>query len=319
MFQIELPGIVGRRQLLLYAALPLAYIIIGRLGLLLAVPPGYATAVFVPAGIAVGAMFVAGASTLPGIFLGSLLLNVWIGYSIAGQFGFASLEAAAVIALASMLQAAIGGAVLRRTIGYPAALDNPRDLLLFLTLSPIFCLTSASLSVGGIWALGAVQSTDLTINWVTWWVGDTLGVLVTLPLLLVLVAEPRSLWRARVWSVAVPMLLCLGLFVAIFVVQTTPSAAYLARHRGWESWLVLVAGALGTGLIGSLLMLATGHGHRFEQLANRLRENEASLRDKGSRVAEHHLPDAIHASSLKSRSSLSLHQPCLCGDDWPST
>jgi PAS domain S-box-containing protein len=280
MFQMELPGIAGRRQLLLYAALPLAYIIIGRLGLLLAVPPGYATAVFVPAGIAVGAMFVAGASTLPGIFLGSLLLNVWIGYSIAGQFGFASLEAAVVIALASMLQAAIGGAVLRRTIGYPAALDNPRDLLLFLTLSPIFCFTSASLSVGGIWALGAVQSTDLTINWVTWWVGDTLGVLVTLPLLLVLVAEPRSLWRSRVWSVAVPMLLCLGLFVAIFVVQTTPSAAYLARHRGWESWLVLVAGALGTGLIGSLLMLATGHGHRFEQLANRLRENEASLRDK---------------------------------------
>jgi PAS domain S-box-containing protein len=280
MFQMEQATIGKRRQLLLYAALPLAYIITGRLGLLLAVPPGYATAVFVPAGIAVGAMFVAGASTLPGIFLGSLLLNVWIGRSIAGQFGFVSLAAAIVIAIASMLQAATGGAVLRRTIGYPTALDNPRDLLLFLALSPIFCFTSASLSVSGMWALGAVESTDLTINWMTWWIGDTLGVLVTLPLLLVLVAEPRSLWRSRLWSVAVPMLLCLGLFVAIFVVQTTPSAAYLAQHRGWESWAVLAAGTLGTGLIGSLLMLATGHGHRFEQLANKLRENEASLRDK---------------------------------------
>ena len=280
MLQMEQVTIAGRRQLLLYAALPLVYIITGRLGLLLAVPPGYATAVFVPAGIAVGAMFVAGASTLPGIFLGSLLLNVWIGHSIAGQFGFISLAAAIVIALASVLQAAIGGTVLRRAIGYPAALDNSRDLLLFLTLSPIFCFTSASLSVSGMWALGAVQSTDLTINWMTWWTGDTLGVLVTLPLLLVLVAEPRSLWRSRVWSVAVPMLLCLGLFVAIFVVQTTPSAAYPAQHRGWESWAVLAAGALGTGLIGSLLMLATGHSHRFEQLATKLRENEASLQDK---------------------------------------
>ncbi len=40
-----------RRQLLIYAALPLAYVISGRLGLLLAVPPGYATAVFLPAGM----------------------------------------------------------------------------------------------------------------------------------------------------------------------------------------------------------------------------------------------------------------------------
>src|SRR6476646_5661273 len=67
-----------RRQLMLYVALPLAYIICGRLGLLLAVPPGFATAVFLPAGIAVTAMFVAGSASLPGTFLGSFLLNIWI-------------------------------------------------------------------------------------------------------------------------------------------------------------------------------------------------------------------------------------------------
>ena len=37
-----------RRQLLLNVALPLAYVICGRLGLLLAMPPGFATAVFLP-------------------------------------------------------------------------------------------------------------------------------------------------------------------------------------------------------------------------------------------------------------------------------
>jgi PAS domain S-box-containing protein len=280
MFGMKHVSIATRRQLLIYAVLPLAYVITGRLGLLLAVPPGYATAVFVPAGIAVGAMFMAGVSTLPGTFVGSLLLNLWIGYSIRSQIGFLDTAVAFVIAVASMLQAAIGGVLFRRAIGYPTALDNPHDLLLFLALSPIFCFTSPSLSIGGMLALGAIQSTDLTINWMTWWVGDTLGVLVTLPLLFVLVAEPRSLWRSRVWSVAVPMLLCLGLFVAIFVMQTMSSADYLARHRAWASWAVLAVGALGTGLIGGLLMLATGHGHRFEQLANKLRENEASLRDK---------------------------------------
>ena len=88
MFCVERPSIAIRRRLLIYAALPLAYVITGRLGVLLAVPPGYATAVFMPAGIAVGAMFVAGAFVL---FIGSLLLDVWIGHSIAGQFGFVGL------------------------------------------------------------------------------------------------------------------------------------------------------------------------------------------------------------------------------------
>jgi PAS domain S-box-containing protein len=214
---------IGRR-VAIYAVLPLAYVITGRLGLLLAVPPGYATAIFVPAGIAVGAMFMAGPSTLPGIFIGSLLLNIWIGYSIADHLTLLSAATAIVIALASTLQAALGGAVLRRVITYPAALDNPRDLVLLLVLSPVFCVTSASLSLAGMWALGAVRSGELPSNWTTWWVGDTLGVIVALPLLFVLAAEPRNLWRSRAWSVAVPMLLCFGLFIAIFI-----------RVNSWEN------------------------------------------------------------------------------------
>src|SRR5262249_44072201 len=156
--------------------------------------------------------------------IGSLLLNLWVGYSIAGRLSAVDTAAAVMIALASALQAAFGGSLLRRVIGYPAPLDNPRDLLFLLVFSPLFCLTSASLSLAGMWALGAVQSSDLPINWMTWWAGDTLGVLVALPLLFVFAAEPRNLWGSRVWSVAVPMLVCFGLFVAIFV-----------RVNSWEN------------------------------------------------------------------------------------
>ena len=69
--RLDMASVTARRWLFLYAALPLIYIVTGRLGLLLAAPPGYATAVFLPAGIAVTATFVAGASALPGTFLGS--------------------------------------------------------------------------------------------------------------------------------------------------------------------------------------------------------------------------------------------------------
>ncbi len=69
-----------------------------------------------------------------------------------------------------------------------------------------------------------------------------------------------------------------------YVINTTPSPAYLETHRGWQSWAVLAAGALGTGLIGGLLLLGTGHVYRFEQLAKKLRENELSLRDKEAQL-----------------------------------
>jgi integral membrane sensor domain MASE1 len=114
---------VARQLLLIYGALPLAYAITGGLGLILAVSPGYATAVFLPAGIGVGAAFMLGTASVPGTFLGSFLLNVWIGYSVH-TLEAVNLGTAAIIASASALQAGIGGALLRSVIGYPTPLDT---------------------------------------------------------------------------------------------------------------------------------------------------------------------------------------------------
>jgi integral membrane sensor domain MASE1 len=95
-----------------------------------------------------------------------------------------------------MTQAAIGGIVLRRATGYPAPFDNASDIFVFLLLVPIFCLTSATISLGGLWMLGAVKLHELPMNWETWWLGDTLGVLVALPLMLIFGGEPLTRWRS---------------------------------------------------------------------------------------------------------------------------
>ena len=224
MFRLAALKPAQRRHILIYALLPLAYVICGRFGLLLAVPPGYATAVFVPAGIAVAAMYIAGPATLPGSFLGSFLLNIWISNSIAPGVDATGVASALVIALGSMVQAAIGGAGLRHFVGWPAPMDRPREVGLFLLLSPLFCATSATLSVGGLWLLGMVQGHDFISNWTTWWVGDSLGVLLGLPLILVVAGEPAVLWRARRAFVAAPMIACFAVFVAVFV-----------RVREWEN------------------------------------------------------------------------------------
>jgi integral membrane sensor domain MASE1 len=204
-------------RLFAHLMLMLAYIVTGKLALLLAVPPGYASPIFPPAGIAVAATLIGGPATLPWIFLGSLLLNVWTGYSVGHQPDETGCAAAIVIAAASMVQALVGGSVLRRAIGYPVPLNNSRDLSLFLLLSPLFCLTSATLSLAGLSTLGVVHLTDLATSWISWWIGDTLGVVLVLPLMLVLAGEPRALWRGRARPVALPMLLFFVLFTAIFI------------------------------------------------------------------------------------------------------
>src|SRR5439155_4095396 len=205
------------RTMLFFALMTIGYVVTGRLGLFLAVPPGYATAIFPPAGIAAAAMLAGGSASLPWTFLGSLVLNLWIGYEAGAGPSMAALLAAVLIAAASTTQAALTGWALKRSIGDPPALDDVGQLLHFLFLPPLCCLTSATLSVGGLWALGVVTAQNVVTSWLAWWVGDTLGVLVALPLMLVLVGEPRALWRARFRPVALPMLLFFALFVTIFI------------------------------------------------------------------------------------------------------
>jgi diguanylate cyclase (GGDEF)-like protein/PAS domain S-box-containing protein len=60
-----------------------------------------------------------------------------------------------------------------------------------------------------------------------------------------------------------------------------PSAAYMVRQHGWQSWLVLSAGLMLTGLLGALMMLTSGERAQIQQQVEegtlRLREREARL------------------------------------------
>jgi hypothetical protein len=74
--------ILARRFFSPYWSLTVGYIATGKLALLLAVPPGYASPIFPPAGIAIAAMPITGRATLVWTFLGSFLLNVWTASSV---------------------------------------------------------------------------------------------------------------------------------------------------------------------------------------------------------------------------------------------
>lgn len=208
---------VANRNAIASLLIVVTYVISGKAALMLALPPGYASAIFPPAGIAVAAAFILGRRSLQWVFLGSLLLNLWVSYSASHQITTTGFAAAVIIAVASTLQAAVGGWILRRSIGYPTAFDRARDLFRFLLLAPVICLVSASLSVYGLWAINIFDTDSLGGNWLSWWIGDSLGVMTMLPIAMVFAGEPRALWRGRLKTVALPMVLIFMLFVAMFL------------------------------------------------------------------------------------------------------
>src|SRR5579871_1153906 len=89
------------------ALLAVLYFITGKLGLLLAVPPGYATIIWPPSGIAIGALLLFGAHLWPGIFVGSFVLNGFVSHAwtLSGSFELPKVLIAAGIAAGSTLQA----------------------------------------------------------------------------------------------------------------------------------------------------------------------------------------------------------------------
>ena len=86
------------------------YFVAAKLSLLLAIPPGYATAVWPPSGIAVVATLLLGRGILPGIWIGAALVNLTVESSPL---------AAVFIASGNTLEALVGAALIRRHIGIP--------------------------------------------------------------------------------------------------------------------------------------------------------------------------------------------------------
>ena len=204
-------------------AVAVAYVVAGKLSLLLALPPGYASAVFPPAGIAIAAVLAGGVAFLPWVFAGSLVLNLWVGAGVPGGLTLASAVSAAAIALASAGQAEVARRSLRRWVGISLALDSPRDVMLFILLLPAACLVSATFSVPMLVGLGIIPAAAAPGSWLSWWVGDTLGAILFVPVALAFLGEPAPLWRSRRLTVALPLALAFTLSVLIFV-----------RNSAWE-------------------------------------------------------------------------------------
>jgi signal transduction histidine kinase len=161
---------------------------------------GAISAVWPPVGLAAGVLYLGGLRWWPGVVLGNLLAtdSTLPNVTILGQ---------TVGNLAEVLVIAI---LLRRLLGSGATVDRvdrlPRMLLAIGVGTAVSAVVgNLSLLAGGVIHWGAVP---VTLR--TWWLGDSCGALVLLPLILAWARPPDPAWR-RSWEVAALICAVLGL------------------------------------------------------------------------------------------------------------
>ncbi|WP_444996937.1 CHASE domain-containing protein [Aliikangiella sp. IMCC44359] len=206
----HLPGYV------LILGLCIIYAIVGRLALLLAIPPGYATAIFPSAGLAVAALIIWGYRLWLGVFLGSILLNLWVSVE-QGVIGESQIWVAITAASGASLQAFVAAVLVKNILGRAIALVKEQEIALFLLIAgPLACLINASFGSTSLLLNGIITTSQYSFSWFTWWVGDTIGVLIATPIMFILFSKPRNLWWARRYSVAFPLLSMLSIVIVLF-------------------------------------------------------------------------------------------------------
>lgn len=156
--------------------LVLAYFLSGRLGLAMPYFGSHVTLVWLPTGIAVAALLRWGRGYWPGIYLGAFLVNLSIG---------SSWYLAAGIAVGNTLGPMLAAWLLGRA-GFHPGFDRRQDITFFVLAAGTGMLASATGGAASLCLAGVAPWSAFGPAWGTWWLGDTVGVLLGGPLLLTL-------------------------------------------------------------------------------------------------------------------------------------
>lgn len=190
------------------AILTVAYFIAGYVGISLAVPPGYATIVWPASGVALCGLLLRGGKLWPGVWLGSFLFNTARDFeaSLAVEQSLVLFTNAAIIGVGGSFQAFAGLWMAKRFSDGIELSDFRQTALAILQVIFLPCLIAPTIGAFALFATGSIGPDLLLQNWLTWFLGDLLGVALISPILLLSRWSPVSiLWSGRNLQGASPL------------------------------------------------------------------------------------------------------------------
>lgn len=242
------------------AGVAMLYFVAAIAGLQFAVVGSTVTLVWPPSGIALVVILALGYRMAPGVALGALLANAWMGLPIPVAGG---------IALGNTLEAVMGAWLLTGFGCRPSQFFRHRDVFALIVLAAMVSTAlSAMVGVGSLTLGGIVPFESYATVWMIWWLGDMMGVLIVAPPLLIWFCCPRPV-LSKLQIVEALLLLALLLLVCDLIF----SAPELAGHSYYPASLAVIpfvvwgalrfeyfGATLVTFLISAIAAWGTAHG-----------------------------------------------------------
>ncbi|MFT5660097.1 MAG: signal transduction histidine kinase/sensor domain CHASE-containing protein/ActR [Sulfurimonas sp.] len=202
-------------------SLAIVYFVFGRLGLILDNPSGYVSLIQPSAGIALAGLLFFGYRVWPGILIGSFITNLPIGLGI---FSFSSDIQSFIIptsiAFGSTLQVTVAAYLINKYVNLNNGLIEVKEILLFYMLAgPVSSIIASSWGVNTLFISDVISSNEYFFSLLTWWIGDTVGILLIVPLIFILFGKPKTVWVQRQMSIGLPMIFIFALIIVFFSIN----------------------------------------------------------------------------------------------------
>jgi PAS domain S-box-containing protein len=208
------------------------YFSAAKLSLLLAIPPGYATPVWPPSGIALAAALMFGTRIWLGVWLGAALINVTIQGSPLLAMAIATGNTLEAIAAAALVRPFLDRRS-RRGLAPHWRFESGEDVIKFAAYCALCACIAATVGIGSLAMSNVLAWSDVVANAWTWWQGDASGMIIVTPLLLSWGTRLSSRWPLSklIEGVALALLLAivtLLIFGGVVANRTSVTLAFLA-------------------------------------------------------------------------------------------
>jgi diguanylate cyclase (GGDEF)-like protein len=146
---------------------------------------------WLPNGVLLAALLLAPVRAWPAYLLAAVLAEVAADlpvFSLAQALGFAAIN---------LFECLLAATLLRR-VARPYSFDRLRNVVWFGAIALLLAPALAALLGAGIYARDAAPGASFWLYWRIWWFGDSLGLLLAVPLLLCWLSSKREIrwWRA---------------------------------------------------------------------------------------------------------------------------
>ncbi len=180
-----MPQLTIGRTLLLTAF----YCLVAGLGMMLAIAPANVTPIYPAAGLAWSLVIIYGRQAYPIIFIGGMLSNL-VPLFVLDKIVF-SIATGIAIGIGEVLSVMVGCKLLQRFTSEDADFTMPKEILA-LCIIGVFWVVSPSVGVSTMWLTGFVTNEAYAYTWLTWWLGDSIGILLMTPAVLIVYRQRRS-------------------------------------------------------------------------------------------------------------------------------